>query len=94
MIKWNVNKFIKTGKTVWPITADHKGKRLEITECFSLGFSTTGMTSGPDYFSASVRELKPDHANIIVEYRKYRTVKTFNAHTLKGAKKRLEEFMK
>ena len=92
LIQWIVQTDLKTGKQIWPIFADYKGRKLEITMAFDMGFSTNGLQHGPEYFAASVLERKPNTDDKLFEYQKWKTIKSFDCKTLEVAKKKLIEY--
>lgn len=70
--------------------------RLDITEAFDLGFHASGNLSyGPDYYSATVRKLKPvpERFKSTKTYGRFKFVKSFKCKTVKEAKKKLENFI-
>lgn len=70
--------------------------RLEITEAFDIGFHAGGdLSYGPDYYSATVRKLKPipERWKSTKTYGRYKFVKSFKCKTVKEARKKLEEFI-
>lgn len=68
--------------------------RLEITKAFDLAFGS-GLQSGPEYYSATVRKLKPipERWKTTKTYGRYKFVKSFKCKTVKEARKKLEEFI-
>lgn len=70
---------------------------LEITKAFDMGFSAKkGLLTSPEYYSATVRKLKPipERYKSIKVFGRYNFVESFKCQSAEEAKTKLANFLK